>query len=150
MNLILIYKQFNTINNMEKKKCKQCGKSFEASRINSLYCSNTCKQKAHHKRSAEKQETIIDTEKPVFYVDEFSSICENGGIDFITYCFLRKNITETDEKLISSYIYSFVENGDMNLKDRFSYLKKSSAYKVFEEKYLSGEFTTMTKRESLK
>lgn len=75
---------------METKKCKQCRKTFEAKRKDAIYCSNPCKQKAHHNRNDSKDFASPNSKEETadFYMDEVSLI--GWDVPFIHYCFVRR------------------------------------------------------------
>jgi hypothetical protein len=124
---------------MQKKKCKQCGKNFEAKRSDSLYCSNPCKQQAHHKRSAEKSNSPDKgKERNIFYLDEFNSV-DWDDLDLITFCFLRKNFEgEVSKEELQNYI-SGVLYSEVDFYRNYNSIRKTKAFVDFEEKYLRGE-----------
>lgn len=127
---------------MDKKKCKQCGKAFEAKRADSLYCSNNCKQKAHQQRSVEKEQTPVEeTHAQIFYFDEFE---KNDSIgDFITYCFYRKALPL---KCKIEDINSFLKTTYYSYEEFQSNAQNTRAFKEFTERFLSGEFKIFTNR----
>lgn len=131
---------------MQKKKCNQCGKNFEAKRSDSIYCSNTCKQQAHHKRATEKSSLIIeDKEMTEFYMDEYAKLnWEN--LDLITYCFLRRNLKGNVTDLeISHYISGVIWDED-GWKDKYDNLRKTKAFVDFQERFLSGDIKVFPKK----
>lgn len=130
---------------MEKKKCKQCGKSFEAKRADSLYCSNNCKQKAHQQRSVEKEQTAVEpTEIKAFYLDEYQkSECE---MSFITYCFARRSlVANATIEQIQDYLNSLGDK-DWNWSELNTHLSNTKAFHEFNERYLSNEFKVLPNR----
>lgn len=132
---------------MEKKKCKQCGKSFEAKRSDSLYCSNTCKQQAHHKRATEKSPSPNkDQEMTVFYLDEYQNLnWEN--FDIITFCFLRRNLKgNVSQDEINHYINAVVWD-DTDWRVKYDTIRRTKAFADFQERFLSGEIKVLTKKE---
>lgn len=130
---------------MQKKKCVQCGKNFESKRSDSIYCSNTCKQKAHQLRTLDNKPTtdkVVTTKR--FFVDEYKETkCE---LPFITYCFIRRSICEesTVEQIVD-YLNIF---GDSNLSwsELNESLIKTKAFNEFNEKFLSNEFEVYPNR----
>lgn len=40
---------------MQIKECKHCGKQFEASRTNQIYCSEECNKQRWYKKKLEKK-----------------------------------------------------------------------------------------------
>jgi hypothetical protein len=53
------------------KKCSVCGKDFAAKNDKGIYCSDSCKMKAHRKRKKERKdrENELDLEKSEVYAD---------------------------------------------------------------------------------
>lgn len=133
---------------MEKKKCKQCGKNFEAKRSDSLYCSNPCKQQAHHKRSTEKS-NLPDKEKEIetFYFEEYQSI-KWEGFDIITFCFLRRNLSHNvSEEELKDYLDA-VLGVDDDWRLKYDNIRKTKAFAEFQEVYLSNNIKVLTKEKS--
>lgn len=127
---------------MEKKKCKQCGKSFEAKRADSLYCSNNCKQKAHQQRSVEKEQTPEEeTHAQIFYYDEFEKAKQTD--EFIIYCFYRRALPlKCRIEDINNYFEATFKRFDYFRE----YAENTRAFKEFTERFLSGEFKVFPNR----
>ena len=132
---------------MEKKKCKQCSKSFEAKRADSLYCSNTCKQQAHHKRATEKSIPINEEkEMTEFYMDEHKNL-DWENLDIITFCFLRRNLKgNVSQSEINHYISAVIwDDNDWRIK--YDSVRKTKAFSDYQERFLSGEIKILLKKE---
>ena len=132
---------------MQKKKCIQCSKTFEAKRSDSLYCSNTCKQQAHHKRVTEKSSSPNeDKEMTEFYLDEYQNLgWEN--FDIITFCFLRRNlIGNVSQSEINHYINALVWD-DIDWRVKYDIIRKTKAFTDYQERFLSREIKVLPKRE---
>ena len=131
---------------MEKKKCKQCGKSFESKRSDSLYCSNTCKQQAHHKRATEKSHSPNEEkEMTEFYLDEYQGL-DWENFDIITYCFLRRHLKgNVSQSEINHYINAVVWD-DTDWRVKYDSIRRTKAFADFQEKFLSGEIQVFIKR----
>lgn len=134
---------------MEKKKCKECGKSFEAKRADSLYCSNACKQKSHQKRSVEKNSSENEEKQMnIFFVDEYNEL-NWQNLDLTLFCFLRKNLIGNPTKdEIESYFNSMLYN-EYDFDANMNQIRKTKAFADYQERFLSGEVKIMSKRESL-
>lgn len=131
---------------MQKNKCKQCGKSFEAKRADSIYCSTSCKQQAHYKRASEKS-TPIKEEKEMteFYMNEFDGL-DWENFDLITFCFLRKNLKgSVTQEEINGYINGIIWD-EHNWKAKYDNVRRTKAFSDFQERFLSGEITVLTKK----
>lgn len=48
---------------MQIKECKHCGKQFEASRTNQIYCSEECNKQRWYKKKLEKNKGILHIRK---------------------------------------------------------------------------------------
>lgn len=134
---------------MEKKKCKECGKSFEAKRADSLYCSGACKQKAHYKRSIDKP-NFEKQQTNVIYLEEFNKLNWNG-LDLIVFGYFRKNISGnvTEDEILSYFNSIFYVGVDDNFENILTQIIKSKSFLDYQERFLSGEVKIVSKRESL-
>ncbi len=128
---------------METKKCKQCKKSFEPKRKDALYCSNSCKQKAHHNRNESKDFASPNSQEETadFYMDELSLI--GWDVPFIHYCFVRRSLAKNatleqiDKYTTMVYVdYDYFNDNVINTK----------AFKEFNERFLSNEFKVFPNR----
>ncbi len=126
-----------------KKECKNCQKSFEPERVNQIYCSNSCKQKAYKERENKKNELL---EKREFSLNEYE-FCQNKLSDYfgddlshdldpIMYFYLTQHYKETDLKKKAEYIISMSHFGRSN----FSRYRKMQEFLDFERNYLNGSF----------
>lgn len=124
-------------------KCETCNKKFESKRATTKYCSNSCKQKAHYQRIAEKDEAPPhqETHANIFYLDEFKMV--DWHIAFVSYCFFRRHLSlnattkEIDKYLASTYIeYDYFED----------LIKPTKAFKEFNERFLNNEFKVFPNR----
>ncbi|MBA4851288.1 hypothetical protein [Emticicia sp. BO119] len=143
-NQILIYKQSQSKKRV-KKKCKQCGKAFEAKRADSMYCSNSCKQKAHQQRSVEKEQTPVEpNEMQAFYLDEYQMTeCE---MSFITYCFARRSLVyNATIDQIKDY-FNLIGNEKWTWAELNDYLTGIKAFNEFNERFHNNEFTIYPNR----
>jgi hypothetical protein len=133
---------------MEKKKCQQCNNTFQPKRADSVYCSKTCKQKAHYKRSVEKsnpEKVIEDTEMTTFYLDEYKSM-DWSDLDFITYCFLRRNlILNATENEILSYLNAIIWD-EYDWQEKYNQIRKTKAFSEYQERFLSGEIKVLPQK----
>jgi len=112
------------------KTCAYCGKEFENTRSNRIYCSDSCIKKASYHRNKkkkldQKQGPVINNDeqenKIVFKVSEYEEYKEflkklmkrpkfsgcDEELEFFEYCFFRKNIPgEVNFELFIKQYYS--------------------------------------------
>ncbi|MFN3851678.1 MAG: hypothetical protein ACK4NY_19735 [Spirosomataceae bacterium] len=129
-----------------KKKCQQCSKTFQAKRIDALYCSKTCKQNAHYQRATFKIGTTQESGALVFYFEEWheSQIYKGDDLDIMMFFFLRNKLKQS---ATISEIDNFVSS-HYNENQAWDLVKNSKAYQDFRERYLNGEFTVLLNREA--
>jgi hypothetical protein len=131
---------------MQKKKCNQCNKTFEAKRSDSIYCSSNCKQKAHQKRTLKKESIETEnSEMNIFYLDEYQSI-KWDGFDIITFCFLRRNLScKISKEELMDYLNAIL-GVDEDWKVKYDSIRKTKAFSEFQEVYLSGSIKVYPKK----
>lgn len=125
---------------MALKMCENGTNQFEGDE-NKRYCSNACKQNAYRKRKNEVAEQILSNK---FSMSEFKQVLETelGKKYFagnqLLYCYMRKNLPQeiSFEKLML-----YIEHNAEEFKfiTDFERVNFPPSYKVFSEKYLSGE-----------
>ena len=131
-----------------KKECKNCQKSFEPERVNQIYCSNSCKQKAYKEKKGNEAKTNQEIiEKPILKFEDYDHVqselfqfigtdSKDFDLDPIMYFYLIQTYKETDINKKTDYIISLCHYGRSN----YSRFRKMNEFIEFESKYLNGSF----------
>lgn len=150
------------------KTCAYCGKEFESTRRNKIYCSPECNQKAYYERkissdelenlNSEKIKNLPDRKNEIIFdiseYNDFISFTKQTGfkenLTFKEYCFFRKKfIGEIDfdlfAKSIDEYdLYDIYNTPNSTIKkefDKFTSEFESGTYKIITSKKIEKKPT---------
>ncbi|GAB3519429.1 hypothetical protein [Emticicia fontis] len=80
-----------------------------------------------------------------FYMNEFDAL-DWENFDLITFCFLRKNLKgAVTQDEINGYINGIIWD-DRDWKAKYDSVRRTKAFSDFQERFLSGEITVLTKK----
>ncbi|PLX05019.1 MAG: hypothetical protein C0594_08380 [Marinilabiliales bacterium] len=130
---------------MLNKNCTVCGKEFDQPRKNKLYCSDSCKQKAHtlNKKRLENEllgESKQERIKEPLYSFKFSEFQATKDIinTIETFCFVRKNIVGNFNPIyFKEYVEALQRNGFFDELE-WEESKLNKEYNQFKLMYHSG------------
>ncbi len=140
---------------MNQSICIVCGKST-AFRKGKLYCSNSCKTKAHQSKVSG---VVIGLDKPgnekysqerkSFFMDDYELWAEKKHWDFDLFCFVVKSFPENEDIDLVHQFASSITNGE-----NFTTNWNSERHPIgrefikFQERFYSGQYSIKKSREN--